>query len=381
MGATMRGDGQSCLSWPSNVSSTSVEISEHIAPLRFHHKRLRAGQRRRRHASRRPGTGDPGRKPAPTRPIAVSFLAERTIFPAFGIHGGAAGAPGDAAHQRRRGGPEAAIHPAARRHASCWRRPAVAATAIRRHATPRRCMPIGARGMCRTPQPGDLHDPPPHLAVGHARHHRRRECPRRRDGEDRRAVPVDRQFGCLGPGGQAVGGNRRRDRQHRPSRVEGHADRYQPGPASPRRREDRADLRRSPRRSLGRAKPGPAADHQRQGRRAAGFLPIVHRDDRDGGGGTLRRALRGERFGRQQHHHARLQVHLPRHPDRAELRRELHAVPHDDEAVGQGGRYASPSSTRTPITAPRSATRSRRRRSRPACRWRSAFPTAPTAPT
>jgi N-methylhydantoinase B len=41
MGATMQGDGQSCLSWPSNVSSTSVEISEHIAPLRFHHKRLR----------------------------------------------------------------------------------------------------------------------------------------------------------------------------------------------------------------------------------------------------------------------------------------------------------------------------------------------------
>lgn len=27
-------------------------------------------------------------------PIAVSFLAERTIFPAFGIEGGQAGAPG-----------------------------------------------------------------------------------------------------------------------------------------------------------------------------------------------------------------------------------------------------------------------------------------------
>ena len=93
MGATMAGDGQSCLSWPSNVSSTSVEISEHIAPLRFHYKRLR------------PGSGGAGRhrgglgqeimvESRSENPIAVSFLAERTVFPAFGIEGGAAGAPG-----------------------------------------------------------------------------------------------------------------------------------------------------------------------------------------------------------------------------------------------------------------------------------------------
>lgn len=93
MGANVRGDGISCLSWPSNVSSTPIEISEQIAPLRFHHKRLR------------PGSGGPGRhrgglgqevlleSRSPT-PIAVSFLAERTIFPAFGIEGGEAGAPG-----------------------------------------------------------------------------------------------------------------------------------------------------------------------------------------------------------------------------------------------------------------------------------------------
>ena len=93
MGATMQGDGQSCLSWPSNVSSTSVEISEHLAPLRFHYKRLRVD------------SGGPGRhrgglgqeiliESRSTGPIAVSFLAERTVFPAFGIEGGAAGAPG-----------------------------------------------------------------------------------------------------------------------------------------------------------------------------------------------------------------------------------------------------------------------------------------------
>ncbi|MBY0331076.1 MAG: hydantoinase B/oxoprolinase family protein [Acetobacteraceae bacterium] len=93
MGGNGRRDGQTTLSWPSNVSSTSIEISEHIAPLRFRHKRLR------------PDSGGPGRHrgglgqeiesevPNGT-PIAASFLAERTIFPAFGIEGGAAGAAG-----------------------------------------------------------------------------------------------------------------------------------------------------------------------------------------------------------------------------------------------------------------------------------------------
>lgn len=93
MGANMRGDGISCLSWPSNVSSTAIEITEHIAPLRVHYKRLRAD------------SGGPGRhrgglgqeialESRSETPIAVSFLAERTIFPAFGIEGGKAGAPG-----------------------------------------------------------------------------------------------------------------------------------------------------------------------------------------------------------------------------------------------------------------------------------------------
>lgn len=93
MGGNVHGDGVTTLSWPSNVSSTSIEISEHIAPLRFHHKRLR------------PDSGGPGRhrgglgqdiliESLSESPIAVSFLAERTIFPAFGIEGGQAGAPG-----------------------------------------------------------------------------------------------------------------------------------------------------------------------------------------------------------------------------------------------------------------------------------------------
>lgn len=94
MGANVRGDGMTCLSWPSNVSSTSIEISEHIAPLRFHHKKLR------------PDSGGPGRhrgglgqeiliESRSETPIAVSFVAERTLIPAFGIEGGGAGATGE----------------------------------------------------------------------------------------------------------------------------------------------------------------------------------------------------------------------------------------------------------------------------------------------
>jgi N-methylhydantoinase B len=94
MGANTQGDGVTCLSWPSNVSSTSIEISEHIAPLRFHHKKLR------------PDSGGAGRhrgglgqeiliESRSDSPIAVSFLAERTVFPAFGIEGGNDGAPGE----------------------------------------------------------------------------------------------------------------------------------------------------------------------------------------------------------------------------------------------------------------------------------------------
>ena len=98
MGGNTRRDGMTCLSWPSNVASTSIEISEHIAPLRFHHKKLR------------PDSGGAGRhrgglgqeiliESRSETPIAVSFLAERTIFPAFGIEGGEAGATGRAADQ------------------------------------------------------------------------------------------------------------------------------------------------------------------------------------------------------------------------------------------------------------------------------------------
>lgn len=90
MGATYRRDGTTCLSWPSNVASTPIELSEQLAPLRFHYKQLR------------PDSGGAGKfrgglgqeiliESRSDRPIAVSFLAERTIFPALGIEGGREG--------------------------------------------------------------------------------------------------------------------------------------------------------------------------------------------------------------------------------------------------------------------------------------------------
>ena len=94
MGATSAKDGEHVLSWPSNISSTPVEVAERNSPLFFHHKRLR------------PGSGGDGRQrgglgqdmlieSGSKRPIVLSFMAERTKFSAPGFAGGAAGGLGD----------------------------------------------------------------------------------------------------------------------------------------------------------------------------------------------------------------------------------------------------------------------------------------------
>src|SRR5207249_936477 len=97
MGATTVKDGEHVLSWPSNISSTPVEIAERNSPLFFRHKRMR------------PGSGGPGRfrgglgqdvlfESRSRRPIVLSFMAERTRFPAPAL----AGAAGRAAQDRGR---------------------------------------------------------------------------------------------------------------------------------------------------------------------------------------------------------------------------------------------------------------------------------------
>src|SRR5262249_17642970 len=101
MGATSAKDGEHVLSWPSNISSTPVEIAERSSPLFFHYKRLR------------PGSGGAGRfrgglgqdiliESESERPIVVSFMAERTRFPAPGLAGGADGGKGDVLVNGRR---------------------------------------------------------------------------------------------------------------------------------------------------------------------------------------------------------------------------------------------------------------------------------------
>lgn len=94
-GASARRDGHSVLSWPSNISSTPVEMIEQLAPLKFHYRRLRTGTGGKgRH---RGGLGQEclieSRAPGP---LMLSFLAERTRAEAAapGIAGGEPGAPG-----------------------------------------------------------------------------------------------------------------------------------------------------------------------------------------------------------------------------------------------------------------------------------------------
>src|SRR5256712_1994740 len=100
MGATPSKDGESVLSWPSNISSTPVEVAERNSPLFFHEKRLL------------PGSGGVGKfrgGPGPDilfeceseAPIVASVMAERTKFPAPGFAGGADGGPGGGEVNRR----------------------------------------------------------------------------------------------------------------------------------------------------------------------------------------------------------------------------------------------------------------------------------------
>jgi N-methylhydantoinase B len=101
MGATPVKDGESVLSWPSNISSTPVEVAERNSPLFFHYKRMRPGSGGR--GRFRGGLGQDvlieSRSP---RPIIVSFMAERTTFPAPGLAGGGAGGRGDVRINGRR---------------------------------------------------------------------------------------------------------------------------------------------------------------------------------------------------------------------------------------------------------------------------------------
>ncbi len=90
MGATLAKDGENCLSWPSNISSTPVEIAERNSQMFCRHKRLA------------PGSGGAGRRRGglgqeimfeseSERPIVGLFMTERTRIAAPGFSGGGDG--------------------------------------------------------------------------------------------------------------------------------------------------------------------------------------------------------------------------------------------------------------------------------------------------
>ncbi|MBN9429532.1 MAG: hydantoinase B/oxoprolinase family protein [Burkholderiales bacterium] len=95
-GGSAKGDGIDVLSWPSNVSSTPVEVIEQALPLKVHYRRFRDLDQA--NGSHRGGTGQELLLECLCKtPATMSFLAERTRSEstAPGLAGGAPGQPGE----------------------------------------------------------------------------------------------------------------------------------------------------------------------------------------------------------------------------------------------------------------------------------------------
>ncbi|SOZ17195.1 hydantoinase B/oxoprolinase family protein [Cupriavidus taiwanensis] len=95
-GASARSDGVNVLSWPSNISSTPVEIIEQVAPLLVHRRSFRdVGDANGMH---RGGTGQELLlESLSENPATISFMAERTKEESAtpGMNGGEPGMPGE----------------------------------------------------------------------------------------------------------------------------------------------------------------------------------------------------------------------------------------------------------------------------------------------
>ncbi|HEY4252916.1 MAG TPA: hydantoinase B/oxoprolinase family protein [Roseomonas sp.] len=92
-GAGASQDGADCISWPSNISATPIEVAERTAPVLIHRKAMRpnsggAG----RHAG---GRGQEILIESEAGDVATVFVTERLRFAAPGLFGGAAGALGE----------------------------------------------------------------------------------------------------------------------------------------------------------------------------------------------------------------------------------------------------------------------------------------------
>jgi len=92
MGATAVKDGESVLSWPSNISSTPVEVAERNSPLFFHYKRLSPGSGG--DGQYRGGVGSILRLRVDTTEAGVANTAGDGVrHPSYGILGGKDGLP------------------------------------------------------------------------------------------------------------------------------------------------------------------------------------------------------------------------------------------------------------------------------------------------
>lgn len=95
-GASAKSDGVNVLSWPSNISSTPVEIIEQLSPLKVHHRRFRDIEQA--NGMHRGGTGQELLlESLSANPATMSFMAERTRPESAtpGFAGGQSGAPGE----------------------------------------------------------------------------------------------------------------------------------------------------------------------------------------------------------------------------------------------------------------------------------------------
>ena len=85
--------GLPCVSFPSNISNTPLEVLEHLFPLEFARKEIAAGS-----GGRGEWPGGDGQvlecRVVNATPVTVTFLASRISRPAEGLFGGEAGAPG-----------------------------------------------------------------------------------------------------------------------------------------------------------------------------------------------------------------------------------------------------------------------------------------------
>lgn len=92
-GATAETDGQSCYSWPSNISNVPIELTERNTPFFVERKLLRDGS-----GGAGAQTGGLGQEVSLRHvgegEIGVIFMAERIRHPAHGLAGGGAGATG-----------------------------------------------------------------------------------------------------------------------------------------------------------------------------------------------------------------------------------------------------------------------------------------------